>query len=56
MSCIGSLVTVVISLFALVRQSVHFVADHWTNYKAMKERAGDTPTMLPMSEDLVCFG
>ena len=34
-----------------VRQVVHYVADHWLNYKVCKERTGDSPSSVPITED-----
>ena len=35
----------------VLRQMVHYVADHWTNYKSLREQAGDGLHAPPTSEN-----
>lgn len=34
-----------------IRQIVHYVADHWCNYRTVKLSTGDTLDGLPLGED-----
>ncbi|XP_019856281.1 PREDICTED: ectopic P granules protein 5 homolog [Amphimedon queenslandica] len=36
-----------------IRQTVQYVADHWSSYKALKLSAGDTMSCMPSGEDPV---
>ena len=40
-----------LSLSVVFRQMVHYVADHWINYKSLRQQAGDGLHAPPTSEN-----